>query len=73
MHRMPVRPGALAELHADVDAAFAIALAKQPGDRCASGGELAALLEHALAGQLAASERARGARLVKQHPWELAS
>jgi serine/threonine-protein kinase len=72
VHRMPVRPGALADLHADVDAAFAIALAKDPDDRFASGAALAAAIEQALAGTLPAATRARGAQLAKKHPWELA-
>jgi len=73
VHRMPVRPGALAELHADVDAAFAIALAKDPDDRFATGGDLAAALEQALAGELPGALRTRGAQLAKKYPWEVAA
>src|SRR5262249_25545839 len=52
VHRMPARPGTLAELPADFDRFCAIALAKSPDDRFASGAALARALDAALAGAL---------------------
>jgi len=71
VHRMPVRPGALADLDADVDHLFAIALAKEPTDRFASGAELADALGQALAGELEPALRKRGEALARKYPWEL--
>jgi len=72
VHRMPVRPSALAELPADVDRWCAIAMAKLPGQRFASGDELARTLSAALAGTLDATLRRRADALVRKQPWELA-
>jgi serine/threonine-protein kinase len=69
--RMPLRPGALARLHADVDAALAIALAKKPDDRFADAGELATAIEDALAGRLDPSLRERARALLDAHPWDV--
>jgi serine/threonine-protein kinase len=71
VHRMPVRPGALADVDADVDALFAIALAKSPDDRFASGTALADAFADALAGKLDPALRKRGEALAKKHPWEV--
>jgi serine/threonine-protein kinase len=70
VHRMPVRPSALAELPADVDRWFALALAKQPGDRFASGAAMADALAAALAGALPSALRDRADAAMRAHPWE---
>jgi serine/threonine-protein kinase len=70
VHRMPRRPSALAELPADVDRWFALALAKAPGDRFSSGTELAAEFADAVQGRLAPSLRRRADALVERSPWE---
>jgi eukaryotic-like serine/threonine-protein kinase len=67
--RMPARPGALAELHADVDAFFAVALAKQPDQRFQTAMELREALEAALAGRLDAPVRERAAALLAELSW----
>jgi tRNA A-37 threonylcarbamoyl transferase component Bud32 len=70
VHRMPLRPGALAELHADVDRWCALAMAKAPEDRLASGAAVVAALEAAFAGTLDPKLRRRADALIKKHPWE---
>jgi serine/threonine-protein kinase len=70
VHRTPLRPSSLAELHADVDACLAIALAKDPDDRFASGAAFASALESAIAGSLDPALRKRAAALVRRLPWE---
>ncbi|HEX3483165.1 MAG TPA: serine/threonine-protein kinase [Kofleriaceae bacterium] len=71
VHRMPARPSTLAELPADLDRVCAIALAKAPGDRFASGAALAGALDAALAGALDAATRARADALIRRRPWEV--
>jgi eukaryotic-like serine/threonine-protein kinase len=68
-HGMPVRPSALADLHADMDLALAVALAKAPEDRFDSGQELRAALESAARGQLSADLRAKAKRMLDRSPW----
>jgi hypothetical protein len=70
VHRSPPRPGDLAELPADIDRFFALALAKSPDDRFATGSELVAALAAAYAGELDAKLRKRADSLVRKHPWE---
>jgi serine/threonine-protein kinase len=70
VHRMPARPGALAELPADFDRFCAIALAKAPDERFASGAALAGALDAALAGALDPATRARADALIRRRPWE---
>ncbi len=70
VHRMPPRAGELAELPADVDRWFAIALAKDPAARFGSGAALADALASALAGELEANVRRRADALIAKHPWE---
>jgi tRNA A-37 threonylcarbamoyl transferase component Bud32 len=72
VHRMPPRPGEVTELHADVDAWFAVAIAKAPGDRFKSGAQLADALVASLAGQLDPAVRRRAEGLLRRHPWEVA-
>jgi serine/threonine-protein kinase len=76
VHRMPARPGALAELPADVDRWCAIALAKSPDVRFPSGAAqadaLAAALEGRLDDALDGKLRRRADALIRKHPWEAA-
>jgi len=69
VHRMPPRPGDAVDLPADADRWFALALAKAPGDRLATGGELAAALDAALAGALDPRLRRRADQLVRRFAW----
>jgi serine/threonine-protein kinase len=71
VHRMPARPGALAELPSDFDRFCAIALAKAPEDRFASGAALADALDAALRGALDRSLRDRADALIRARPWEV--
>jgi serine/threonine-protein kinase len=68
-HKMPRRPGALAELPADIDLVMALALAKRPEDRFASAPELAAALRDAARGALADDLRKRAAASLSRVPW----
>jgi hypothetical protein len=68
--RMPARPGALAALPADVDRFCALALAKSPGERFASGAALARALDAALDGALDPGTRARADAVIRRRPWE---
>jgi len=70
VHRMPARPTAVADLPADIDRWCAIAMAKSPDARFASGPELADALENALAGTLDPKLRRRGDALIRKHPWD---
>lgn len=72
VHRMPARPSALADLPADVDRWFALALAKAADARFESGNELAATLAAAIDGTLDAKPRRRADALARRHPWETA-
>jgi eukaryotic-like serine/threonine-protein kinase len=56
-------------LPADVDAVLAIAVAKDPSLRFASGRELSDALRAAVVGQLAPALRARGEALIDKQPW----
>ncbi len=67
--RMPARPGALAELDPDVDAFFAVALAKQPAQRFQSAAELCEALAAALEGKLDPALRERAAALLAELSW----
>jgi serine/threonine-protein kinase len=70
VHRMPARPGTLAELPADFDRFCAIALAKSPDERFATGAALARALDAALAGALDPATRAHADALIRRRPWE---
>ena len=72
VHRMPARPTALADLPLDVDRWCAIALAKDPDARFASGDQQTRALAQALDGVLDAKLRKRGDALIRKHPWEAA-
>ncbi|HEY0189968.1 MAG TPA: serine/threonine-protein kinase [Kofleriaceae bacterium] len=70
VHRMPARPGAVAELPTDFDRWCALALAKAADERFASGAALAASLAAALDGVLAAPLRVRADAAIAARPWE---
>jgi protein kinase-like protein len=70
VHGMPLRPGALAELPIDVDRFIAIALAKSPDDRFASGAALARAVDAALDGSLDRALRDRADAMIRSRPWE---
>jgi serine/threonine-protein kinase len=67
VHRMPLRPSSIAELPVDVDVCLAIALAKNPHARFASGAEFAAALDAALGGRLDPRLHQRVSALM---PWQ---
>jgi len=69
MTRMPVRPGALVKLPREVDWVLAIALAKDPADRFASGTELADALEAAFEGRLPKSMLPRALSVLAKLTW----
>jgi len=69
VHEMPPRPSALVDLPADVDRWFALALAKSPDHRFASGAAMAAALDDALAGTLDPALRRRADALVRERAW----
>ena len=69
VHSMPPRPSELVDVHEDVDRWFAIALAKNPDDRFASGGMLAATLNDAVDGKLDSALRRRADALVEKRGW----
>lgn len=71
--RLPARPSALAELDPDVDAFFAVALAKQPAQRFQTALELREALEAALAGRLDPGVRERAAALLDELSWSEAA
>ena len=69
VYKTPIRPSALVEVHPDLDACLAIAMAKDPARRFQDAAELAASLEDALRGRLAAPLRERAEQIVAEHPW----
>lgn len=69
VNTMPAKPTATARVHEDVDAVFAIALAKSPDDRFDRAAELAQALEAAARGSLSDELRARAERILAKHPW----
>ncbi len=72
VHRMPVRPGARADLPHDFDRWCAVALAKSPEQRFATGAAMADALAAALEGELDGPLRARADAMIRAHPWEAA-
>src|SRR5262249_38532740 len=70
VHAWPRRPSDLSpRLPHEIDLVLAIGLAKHPGHRFASAGELADALADALAGRLAPAVRDRGAGLIRAGVW----
>jgi eukaryotic-like serine/threonine-protein kinase len=70
VHRTPPRPGELVDLPDDIDRWFAIALAKQPDDRFATGAEAVDALTASFAHRLDPKLRKRADALIRKHPWE---
>ena len=70
VHRMPARPSTLAELAPDIDRWCAIAMAKSPADRFASGAELSRALADAIPNALEPGLRRRADALIRKRPWE---
>jgi serine/threonine-protein kinase len=66
---MPVRPSALVRLPPDVDLVLALALAKHPSERFATGAALADALEAALASRLDRNVRKRARAVLAALPW----
>jgi serine/threonine-protein kinase len=69
VHKMPVRPGELAPVSADVDAVLAVGLAKDAEQRFASAGELADALAAAARGQLGEHLRERARTVLTDRAW----
>lgn len=69
VYKAPVRPSALVDVLPTVDLVLAIALAKEPADRFASGAELAAALIEAAAGEIHPALAARARRVLASAPW----
>jgi serine/threonine-protein kinase len=69
VHKMPARPGESVDLPADVDRWFALALAKSPGDRFATGAELSSALDAAIAGALDPRLRKHAEVLLRKLAW----
>jgi len=69
VHTAPRRPSKLAKLPDDVDLVFAIGLAKLPGLRFGSAGELSTAIAQAFDGTLPESVRERGRVLVRGGAW----
>jgi serine/threonine-protein kinase len=72
VHRMPVRPSALAVVPRDFDRWCALALARSPDRRFASGAALVAALRAALRNELADELRDRADSAIRAQPWEVA-
>jgi serine/threonine-protein kinase len=72
VHRMPVRPSALADVPGDFDRWCALALAKSPDERFATGAALAGALAAALDGTLDDALRLRADAAIRAHAWEAA-
>jgi eukaryotic-like serine/threonine-protein kinase len=70
VHAWPRRPSDLSpRLPDEIDLVLAIGLAKHPGHRFATAGELADALADAVTGRLAQSERERGIALTRAGVW----
>ncbi|HEX8789585.1 MAG TPA: serine/threonine-protein kinase [Polyangiaceae bacterium] len=68
--KQPPAPSALRrDIPRDVDYALAIAFAKEPGERFATGTELADALRAAIRQDLSPRIRARALAILRAHPW----
>jgi len=72
VHRMPVRPSALADLPVDFDRWCALALARSPDQRFATGAAQTSALTAALRGELDDALRARADAVLRARAWEAA-
>jgi eukaryotic-like serine/threonine-protein kinase len=70
VHRMPVRPGDVADVSPDLDRWYALALAKSPDDRFATGAELVAAFAASFVDALDPKLRKRADALIKRLAWE---
>lgn len=66
---MPVQPSRIVAVPGDIDAFFALALAKDPAERFESPERLTEALESALAGRLPQPLRSRADELLTERPW----
>ena len=73
VHKMPTRPSDLAQVDADVDRWVAIALAKSPDERFATGSALADAFADAIRGALDGKLRKKADALIRKFPWESAA
>jgi serine/threonine-protein kinase len=73
VYSMPPKPSAVADVPESVDAVFAVALAKEPGDRFDSAAQLGAALRVALTApaddERNAAVQARSRAVLGRHPW----
>jgi serine/threonine-protein kinase len=69
VYRMPPAPSSVGAVSADVEAVLAVAMAKAPGERFATAGELARAFDAAVAGTSDAEIAARAAAIVARTPW----
>jgi len=69
VYKQPTRPGQITDVPAQVEAVLAIALAKNPGERFASAGELAQALDDAVGARLSRSVGHRAGRVLASAPW----
>ena len=72
VHVPPPQPRAQARVPEDVELVLAIGMAKDPADRFATAEELAAAFGAAARGQLDATTRERGRRVLAKYPWSTA-
>jgi serine/threonine-protein kinase len=69
VYRVPTQPSLLAPVPGDLDRVLALGLAKEPGDRFATAGELAAWFAVAIHDGLEPEQRRRADALVIRQPW----
>jgi serine/threonine-protein kinase len=69
VYRMPARPSDLVEIATAVDLVLAIALAKAPADRFATGDELARALVEGATGRVEPSLERRAKAVLARAPW----
>jgi serine/threonine-protein kinase len=69
VYRMPIQPSKIRELPPAIEQVLAVALAKQPDDRFATAGELAAALAEAAANVGSPVIAERAAKVLARAPW----
>jgi tRNA A-37 threonylcarbamoyl transferase component Bud32 len=70
VHLMPAQPSRIASVPGELDAFFAIGLAKRPADRFDRAAALADAFEAAVAGRLDAALRAKASAITAHTPWQ---